>query len=191
MWRSPTPCVYGCTGSRRRVGGQRSGVTGKTMGGRGYFFFSSRRRHTRFDCDWSSDVCSSDLAPAAETPGSRPLSLLKGIACTTLLVVRGLTPGSCPGLSLCDERGASQSTGGGHTARLVHVTPSHQWPLGVVMVQPSQAIPSAVGWARRYAGPHRVRPRHGGSGVVTLRRRPGAAGGTSTWLPCGPPPEGG
>src|SRR5882762_2800170 len=27
-----------------------------------YFFFSSRRRHTRFKCDWSSDVCSSDLA---------------------------------------------------------------------------------------------------------------------------------
>src|SRR5256886_7700585 len=26
-----------------------------------FFFFSSRRRHTRFDCDWSSDVCSSDL----------------------------------------------------------------------------------------------------------------------------------
>src|SRR2546430_1700818 len=25
-----------------------------------FFFFSSRRRHTRFDCDWSSDVCSSD-----------------------------------------------------------------------------------------------------------------------------------
>src|SRR2546430_13683069 len=32
--------------------------------GRAYeycLFFSSRRRHTRFDCDWSSDVCSSDL----------------------------------------------------------------------------------------------------------------------------------
>src|SRR2546430_14005505 len=28
----------------------------------GVFFFSSRRRHTRFDCDWSSDVCSSDLS---------------------------------------------------------------------------------------------------------------------------------
>src|SRR5206468_11733567 len=26
-----------------------------------YFFFSSRRRHTRSDRDWSSDVCSSDL----------------------------------------------------------------------------------------------------------------------------------
>src|SRR5256886_5042356 len=31
-----------------------------------YFFFSSRRRHTRFDCDWSSDVCSSDLRRTIE-----------------------------------------------------------------------------------------------------------------------------
>src|SRR2546430_6173736 len=30
------------------------------------FFFSSRRRRTRFDCDWSSDVCSSDLPLRAE-----------------------------------------------------------------------------------------------------------------------------
>src|SRR5256886_14656324 len=30
-----------------------------------FFFFSSRRRHTRFDCDWSSDVCSSDLLSLA------------------------------------------------------------------------------------------------------------------------------
>src|SRR5690606_39464906 len=29
------------------------------------FFFSSRRRHTRFSRDWSSDVCSSDLASVA------------------------------------------------------------------------------------------------------------------------------
>src|SRR5438309_6681485 len=28
---------------------------------RARFFFSSRRRHTRWNCDWSSDVCSSDL----------------------------------------------------------------------------------------------------------------------------------
>src|SRR5260221_9561743 len=28
-----------------------------------FFFFSSRRRHTRSLCDWSSDVCSSDLHP--------------------------------------------------------------------------------------------------------------------------------
>src|SRR5690606_40887477 len=32
-----------------------------------FFFFSSRRRHTRFSRDWSSDVCSSDL------PGLRSL----------------------------------------------------------------------------------------------------------------------
>src|SRR2546427_9134856 len=47
------------------------------------FFFSSRRRHTRFDCDWSSDVCSSDLDldnrrvvwPDSKTGGmSKPLS---------------------------------------------------------------------------------------------------------------------
>src|SRR5262249_56648915 len=33
----------------------------------GHFFFSSRRRHTRLVSDWSSDVCSSDLDPAAGT----------------------------------------------------------------------------------------------------------------------------
>src|SRR2546430_4266222 len=33
-----------------------------------FFFFSSRRRHTRFDCDWSSDVCSSDLSRQGSPP---------------------------------------------------------------------------------------------------------------------------
>src|SRR2546422_8885092 len=35
-----------------------------------FFFFSSRRRHTRCSRDWSSDVCSSDL-------GSRPTDSLR------------------------------------------------------------------------------------------------------------------
>src|SRR3989475_4339197 len=35
-----------------------------------FFFFSSRRRHTRFDCDWSSDVCSSDLWALIGSPTS-------------------------------------------------------------------------------------------------------------------------
>src|SRR2546430_8561952 len=39
------------------------------------FFFSSRRRHTRFDCDWSSDVCSSDLS---SVPKPRSPSLSSG-----------------------------------------------------------------------------------------------------------------
>src|SRR5882762_512560 len=34
-----------------------------------YFFFSSRRRHTRFKCDWSSDVCSSDLGCVLKAMG--------------------------------------------------------------------------------------------------------------------------
>src|SRR5256886_9166093 len=34
-----------------------------------FFFFSSRRRHTRFDCDWSSDVCSSDLTDRGRGAG--------------------------------------------------------------------------------------------------------------------------
>src|SRR6266487_300778 len=33
------------------------------------FFFSSRRRHTRWTCDWSSDVCSSDLGCASRCSG--------------------------------------------------------------------------------------------------------------------------
>src|SRR5690606_40001365 len=38
-----------------------------------FFFFSSRRRHTRFSRDWSSDVCSSDLRgrPRASPPRKR------------------------------------------------------------------------------------------------------------------------
>src|SRR5690242_21575982 len=32
------------------------------------FFFSSRRRHTRLTCDWSSDVCSSDLPKCHDWP---------------------------------------------------------------------------------------------------------------------------
>src|SRR5260370_26720540 len=37
------------------------------------FFFSSRRRHTRFNCDWSSDVCSSDLLPQQTFSSSKEL----------------------------------------------------------------------------------------------------------------------
>src|SRR5438309_2747916 len=36
------------------------------------FVFSSRRRHTRWNCDWSSDVCSSDL-PRTIAKGARPV----------------------------------------------------------------------------------------------------------------------
>src|SRR5436190_18014712 len=38
------------------------------------FFFSSRRRHTRSLCDWSSDVCSSDLPPISASPAIAPIT---------------------------------------------------------------------------------------------------------------------
>src|SRR3712207_2571454 len=42
-------------------------------------FFSSRRRHTRYWRDWSSDVCSSDLAPAGRASRHPPLARLAGL----------------------------------------------------------------------------------------------------------------
>src|SRR5690348_17673211 len=39
------------------------------------FFFSSRRRHTRWTGDWSSDVCSSDLLDGADP--RRPMVVLR------------------------------------------------------------------------------------------------------------------
>src|SRR2546430_15856563 len=46
-----------------------------------FFFFSSRRRHTRFDCDWSSDVCSSDL-------GERTRQAIRALLDSTLALLR-------------------------------------------------------------------------------------------------------
>src|SRR5256886_7991513 len=50
-----------------------------------FFFFSSRRRHTRFDCDWSSDVCSSDLRPLPdELPHAERLEVAHRLARSTV-----------------------------------------------------------------------------------------------------------
>src|SRR5699024_11525729 len=38
-----------------------------------FFFFSSRRRHTRSKRDWSSDVCSSDLFDVVRVPAEQSL----------------------------------------------------------------------------------------------------------------------
>src|SRR5256885_16991910 len=63
------------------------------------FFFSSRRRHTRLQGDWSSDVCSSDLAVARDQGRkaeaiSRP-SLLGGgwLACACWRLAKPVEPG--------------------------------------------------------------------------------------------------
>src|SRR5690606_40114760 len=46
--------------------------------GSAVFFFSSRRRHTRFSRDWNSDVCSSDLFASSLEGVASDLSMLHG-----------------------------------------------------------------------------------------------------------------
>src|SRR2546427_6986492 len=63
---SPTyrpPALHGSMPATRGAPPSSSTPSGSTIDV-SVFFFSSRRRHTRFDCDWSSDVCSSDLSCA-------------------------------------------------------------------------------------------------------------------------------
>src|SRR2546430_11809416 len=72
------------------------------------FFFSSRRRHTRFDCDWSSDVCSSDLAldrrPFAEALRARVLAPL-GMTSSAPVITNPIRARTAVGYSpLYDDR---------------------------------------------------------------------------------------
>src|SRR5256885_4612163 len=53
------------------ISGTPSSKSGYSTGRFAFFFFSSRRRHTRLQGDWSSDVCSSDLT-ASSTAGAGP-----------------------------------------------------------------------------------------------------------------------
>src|SRR2546430_3471946 len=52
------------------------------------FFFSSRRRHTRFDCDWSSDVCSSDLSAVTFWFGRSIIGMAMLLAAVMLPIAR-------------------------------------------------------------------------------------------------------
>src|SRR5688500_19303510 len=58
------------------------------------FFFSSRRRHTRLQGDWSSDVCSSDLgigeARLLEAAGAQPAAVAQAAMAA---VGRGIVAG--------------------------------------------------------------------------------------------------
>src|SRR2546422_7731695 len=65
-----------------------------------FFFFSSRRRHTRCSRDWSSDVCSSDLA-------SHLVRQMAGffVRCQLVVIFSALLPMSAPHLFAISERG--------------------------------------------------------------------------------------
>src|SRR5690606_40349525 len=72
------------------------------------FFFSSRRRHTRFSRDWSSDVCSSDLAvediAAAE---ARPRAWVQDLQRRTVRTLRELLADELPAGQSADTAAAS------------------------------------------------------------------------------------
>src|SRR5690242_21327512 len=72
-----------------------------------FFFFSSRRRHTRLTCDWSSDVCSSDLT----VPTSN--------ASADLIMAVGCTNGT---LSVSQTAAFQAANGGGKWALVGYVT---------------------------------------------------------------------
>src|SRR5688572_31637546 len=81
-----------------------------------FFFFSSRRRHTRFDCDWSSDVCSSDLEPSPQpawkqchqSAGSSRLPSTPGQG-------RDRSPSDPPGIELRKDRSESTRLNSSHS----------------------------------------------------------------------------
>src|SRR6266480_582145 len=71
-----------------------------------FFFFSSRRRHTRLTCDWSSDVCSSDLRCAALRGGARRVRVA-GVGRQALSHGRPGRGGARHGHRLAGSKGAS------------------------------------------------------------------------------------
>src|SRR5690606_41025821 len=86
------------------------------------FFFSSRRRHTRFSRDWSSDVCSSDLGPAfgeaaraAFTDAMRAVAVLGAVLmlAAAWMAARLMRDGGDEGVAVAalDEAGARGQIG--------------------------------------------------------------------------------
>src|SRR5260221_7735810 len=68
-----------------------------------FFFFSSRRRHTRSLCDWSSDVCSSDLKIRASISDILPVdgaNFVDWTAGTVSFTVTEIGRASCRGKSV-------------------------------------------------------------------------------------------
>src|SRR5256885_6605370 len=69
------------------------------------FFFSSRRRHTRLQGDWSSDVCSSDLSTYSTWPTCSTLRC-RQVQGELVLAPGSQAPGGsyhCQGPSICPE----------------------------------------------------------------------------------------
>src|SRR5256886_7056455 len=90
------------------------------------FFFSSRRRHTRFDCDWSSDVCSSDLVLAG-----RVITWSSSSSSVASVNGSGLVTGAGAGSATITATSEGQSGTSGVTVTFV--------PVASVTVNPASA----------------------------------------------------
>src|SRR3712207_2536121 len=157
------------------------------MGALLFFFFSSRRRHTRYWRDWSSDVCSSDLALQTEivtaqaaTVGERrrwcaacgQMLASKGHYRATFRSLFGAVPVRVRRLLACPCGGpgepksfATLDLGGAVAPELAYVTARYAAlaPFGKVAALLSELLP--VGGARN-AGTVRNRTRRVGEAVV-------------------------
>src|SRR5258707_11428566 len=99
---------------------------------RGYlcFFFSSRRRHTRYWRDWSSDVCSSDLGSQCRNPENWRVGIEKSRAVFDQMGKAGLNP-------------RLLNIGGGFPVRHVKPIPAIE-VIGEVVNRALEAFPTGV-----------------------------------------------
>src|SRR5260370_11913743 len=101
------------------------------------FFFSSRRRHTRFKCDWSSDVCSSDLTTLSRRPYGRGGG---GDRVLRMSVVKAETDaGAAPG------RPADGRSPFVRLAELLADVKPGKNPINLAVGEPQHPIPAFVG----------------------------------------------
>src|SRR5688500_3464900 len=89
-----------------------------------FFFFSSRRRHTRLQGDWSSDVCSSDLADGSGTNVVRYEVPVSAFAAKNVTIAATLYYQSIPPYFLRDR--FSQAPNSPATQRLYYLTSNLQ-----------------------------------------------------------------
>src|SRR2546430_14365120 len=119
------------------------------------FFFSSRRRHTRFDCDWSSDVCSSDLARRAA--GRRA----PGRVCRAARLAAAISHGGAAG----DARDPRDDAGGRPVS-----DPSGHDPLARRAAAAAHGRRAARAGCARMQRPGGAGTPHGAGGTVTGQR---------------------
>src|SRR2546430_17668702 len=94
-----------------------------------FFFFSSRRRHTRFDCDWSSDVCSSDLAIkyASKPVVAAPQGMALGGGCEVSLHAAKIQAAAEAYIGLVETRVSLITCGGGTEGKVIRPNEDGTW----------------------------------------------------------------